>query len=380
MADYVVIHYGEIAIKGNNRPFFERMLLENIKLAIKDCKHEDLRRISGRLLLKLNKSSDEQKIESALKKVFGITYFALVSSAKQDIEDIKKVAASIIEGTQAKTIRVLTKRSNKQFPLESPEVNKLVGEHLIKKFSFTVDFEDADLSLWIEIVEKYVFIYTQRVDGLGGLPVGVSGKVLALISGGIDSPVAAYLMMKRGCSVKFIHFFNDAINSQGALEKINELIKILSQYNKNTRLHVVPFKDVQFEIIKLIPSQYRMIVYRRMMFRIAEVIARREEAKALVTGDNLAQVASQTLSNMGVIRNATSMLTLTPVLGMDKQEIIDRAKVIGTYETSIQPYEDCCSFYIAKHPEIKGNLEKIEELEKKLDIKNLISLSLEKTL
>lgn len=378
MADYIVVHYGEIAIKGKNRPFFERALLENIREALKGCRYEELRKISGRFIIQLGKKPDAAAITNRLQKVFGISYFAFALSAKQSLENIKSVAAELVEKETAKTIRVLTKRSNKQFPMESPEINKEVGESLIKKFNLTVDLVDAELSLWIEIVERYVFLYTKKIDGLGGLPVGVSGKVLALISGGIDSPVAAYLMMKRGCSVKFVHFFNDAINSRGALEKIKELIKILSQYNKNTRLYVVPFKDIQFEIIKYIHSEYRMIVYRRIMFMIAEKIASREDAQALVTGENLAQVASQTIPNINTIQNATNMLAFTPLLCFDKQEIVDLAKKIGTYETSIQPYEDCCSFYIAKHPETKSNLKEITDLEKKLDLQNLVNLALSK--
>lgn len=378
MPDCVVIHYGEIAIKGKNRPFFERTLLENIREALKDCAYEKLKKISGRFILALKDTSDAKAIVTKLKKVFGISYFALAHEARQDIGDIKMVAAKVVEDSSAKTVRVLTKRSNKQFPLQSPEINRIIGEHLISLKGFTVDMVDATLSVWIEIVEKYVFIYTERVNGLGGLPVGVSGKVLALISGGIDSPVAAYLMMKRGCSVKFIHFFNDAINSRGALEKLHDLVKVLVPYNKNTKLYVIPFKDIQFEIIKYVPSKYRMLVYRRMMFTIAEKIARREEAKALVTGDNVAQVGSQTIENMGIIRQAAEMLVLSPLLSFDKQEIVNLAQKIGTYDVSILPYEDCCSYYIAKHPALRATIEVIEKFENHLNRTSLCATAISK--
>ncbi len=378
MENYIVIHYGEIAIKGKNRHLFERALIENIRENLKGCSFDDVKKISGRFILKLNKKSELEEISSRLKKIFGISYFAFANSSKSNIDDIKKVTAETVADEKAKTVRVLTKRSNKQFPMDSVAINKEVGEYLINKFDFTVDLVNAELSVWIEIVEKYVFVYTKRIDGLGGLPVGVSGKVLALISGGIDSPVAAYLMMKRGCSVKFAHFFNDSINSRAALDKIKDLVKTLSQYNKNTKLYIVPFKDIQAEIIKYVPSEYRMIVYRRLMFAIAEMLAKRDEAKALVTGDNLAQVSSQTLDNMSVIRSSTEMLVLTPVLGFDKQEIVDFAKKIGTYETSIQPYEDCCSYYIAKHPATKSRIEDVQKIEKRLDIGKQVSEAIAK--
>ena len=373
MPDYIVIHYGEIAIKGKNRHLFERALLENIRENLKGCSFDDVRKISGRFILKLNKISDLDEISARLKRIFGISYFAFANSSKPNIEDIKKVTAETVANEKAKTLRVLTKRSNKQFPMDSVAINKEVGEHLIKKFDFTVDLVNAELSVWIEIVEKYVFVYTKRVDGPGGLPVGVSGKVLSLLSGGIDSPVAAYLMMKRGCSVKFVHFFNDSINSRAALDKIKDLVKTLSQYNKNTKLYVIPFKDIQSEIIKYVPSDYRMIVYRRIMFMIADVLAMKDEAKGIVTGDNLASVASQTLDNMGTIRQASGMLVLTPVLGFDKQEIVNLAQKIGTYETSIRPYEDCCSYYIAKHPVTKSRIEDLEKIEKRLDLRKYVS-------
>ena len=372
MFNYAVIHYGEIAIKGGNRPWFERMLIDNIRDKLKDLKYKELKKISGRFILELEKNSDLNEIEKRLKEVFGLSYFTFAISAKQEINSMKKAIEELIEDDDSKTVRVLTKRSNKQFQIKSEDVNKELGSYLIEKYNKTIDLVDAELSIWIEIVEKYCFVYKKKIPCLGGLPVGVSGKVLSLISGGIDSPVASWMMMKRGCNVKYVHFFNDAINSRQSLEKIKDLVSILDKYGRNSKLYIIPFKEIQMEIIKKVPGKYRMIIYKRFMMRIAEKIARRDECKALVTGENLGQVASQTIPNLSVIEDPCKILVLRPLLGMDKQEIIDLGIKIGTYDTSIRPYEDCCSYMIDRHPETSGSLEIVGKFEDKIDVDKLV--------
>ncbi len=378
MYTHIVIHYGEIAIKGKNRPYFERVLIDNIKAHLKGLKYNNLRKISGRFILELNKDSNLEEIKNKLKNIFGISYFAFAINSSQDIEVIKKNVSKLIENDKSKTVRVLTKRSNKQFKINSLEMNKIMGEHLIKNHNLTIDLVDAELSIWIEIVEKYCFIYKNKIEGLHGLPIGVSGKVIGMLSGGIDSPVASYLMMKRGCKVKYVHFFNETINSLQSLDKVKDLVKKLNEYSKNSKLYIIPFKDIQFEIIKRVPGKYRMIIYKRFMIRIAERIARKENAKALIVGDSLGQVSSQILSNLEVIRCVSNILILSPLIGFDKQEIIDLANKINTYEISILPYGDCCSYMIDKHPELRPEKEIIEKLESNFDIDRLITEALEK--
>ncbi len=375
MAEYVIIHYGELGIKGKNRPWFEKLLLENIKTQIKGLSYKDLRRISGRLLIELTKDSQKDEFERRLKRIFGMSYFCFAVNVKQDLESMKKTISDFIETEpyrSMQTVRILTKRSNKAFPLQSPDINKQLGEHLIKNHRRTIDLVDAELSIWIEIVEGYCLIYTKQIPGLKGLPVGVSGKVLALISGGIDSPVAAWYAMKRGCAVKFVHFYNETINNQAALEKVKDLVKVLSTSNKNTKLYLIPFKNIQFEIIKYVPQKYRMILYKRFMFKIAERIARKEDAKALVVGDSIGQVSSQTLDNLTVIREAAKMLVVSPLIGSDKQDIVNKAIEIGTYDISKLPYGDCCSFMIAKHPELRPESTIVKKLESHLAEEKLI--------
>jgi thiamine biosynthesis protein ThiI len=234
-----------------------------------------------------------------------------------------------------------------------------------------VDLSNPQVTVWIEICDKEAYVYSRRVEGIGGLPVGVAGRVVALISGGIDSPVAAFMAMKRGCEVVAVHFFNQTMHSPKVREKIRMLAEKLAEYQGKVRLYMVPFKDVQFEIINRVPSKLRMVVYRRSMMRMANLIAEKEGCKAVVTGDSLSQVASQTLENINVIYSASNLAVLPPLIGMDKEEIVAIAKRIGTYEISILPYEDCCSFMVAQHPETRAKIEDVvkceglEELERK---------------
>lgn len=370
--EVIIVHYGEIGIKGKNRPWFERMLVENIKEKL--GKEIAVKRIFGRIIIFPEELTLQKKEEyaSQLKQIFGISSFSFALSIKQDMDAIKEAVSALVKDEDKKTIRILTKRANKNFPLKSPDINKEVGNDIIKKYKKTIDYVDAELSVWIEIVDNYCFVYKEKQEGLNGLPVGVSGKVIGLLSGGIDSPVAAWYMMKRGCSVKMVHFFNDTINTQASLEKVKDLSKVLSQYNKNSKLYLIPFKKIQMEIIKKVPKEYRMIVYKRFMLRIGEKIARKEGAKAMVVGDSLGQVSSQILDNLGVIRQASGMIVFSPLIGFDKQEIVNAAQKIGTYDISIQPYGDCCSYMIAEHPILRPEMSKVELFEKNLDVDGMI--------
>ena len=366
MHDCVVVHYGEIGTKGKNRGFFENKLMDNIKKII-DTKID---KQYGRLVLEGN-----PKNLADLSGVLGIVSFSPAVRTELDIEKIKDKALLLAKENPAGTFAIETKRSNKNFTLDSKQINRIVGEHVAKNTGMKVDLNSPVKKIFIEVSDKECYIYDKKIPGPGGLPVGVSGTVVSLLSGGIDSPVASYLMMKRGCNVVFVHFHNYTSKIE---EKIEKLVAVLNKYQYKSKLYMVPFFPIQEKIIEKIPETHRMIVYRRVMMRIAGKIAEKEGAKALVTGDNLAQVASQTLDNLNVIHSASNETVFSPLIGMDKNDIIDIAKNIATYDLSILPYPDCCTYMIAKHPETRAKKEEIESMEKELDIKALVDYGIEK--
>jgi len=287
MMIYIICHYGEIGLKGKNRGFFEKKLVENIKTTLNKDFFNEVKRISGRLLIKLTAKGEEERkeIEKTLKKVFGLVYFAFAEREEQKIESIEKRAAGLIREKKFETFRVSTQRSKKDFFLTSPEINEKVGGGLKKELNKRVDLENPDLTVFIEIVEKYAFLYLEKISGPGGLPVGVSGRALCLISGGLDSPVAAWQMMKRGLKIVFIHFYAYVGDENKALEKIEKIASTLNQYQAKSRLYLIPFKRIQERILK--DNRYCCLCCKRLMFKIAEKIAQEENCQALVTGDNL---------------------------------------------------------------------------------------------
>lgn len=378
MDRFVTIHYHEIGLKGKNRAWFENKLKQNIKKSLQGLEYKSLKRISGRLLLNLDESSDPQKIKERLKKVFGIAYFALAYNSEQDIEKIKKKYWEILKDKKFKSFAVDVQRSKKDFPLKSPEIERKVGSFIKKKSGSDVDLENPKLTCHIEIVEDYAFIYTEKIDGAGGMPVGTSGKVVCLLSSGFDSPVAAYKIMKRGAEAVFIHFHNYPYTSKASIENTEKLAEVLNNYQYNSKLYLAPFTEVQKKIVAEGPEKLRVILYRRMMLRIAEEIAKKEKALALATGESLAQVASQTLENLFVTSQAVKYPIFRPLIGDDKEEVIALSQKIGTYEISKQPYEDCCSYFVPKHPETKADLHFTKEVEKLFDIKELKKMAMDK--
>lgn len=353
MEKVIVVHYGEIALKGKNRDYFERKLLKSIKRA---TKMRTVRRY-GRIEVDFSPNVVEK-----LKKIPGIKYFGVGVKTTLDIEEIKLAAVDVLPNSFQK-FKVDTSRSNKKFHLNSIEVNREIGEYIAKKTGKKVDLKNPDVTVWIEICDREAYVYSKRVEGVGGLPVGSAGRVVALISGGIDSPVAAYMAMKRGCEIVAVHFFNQTMHSPKVREKIRMISEKLAEYQGEIKLYMVPFQEIQGEIIKQVPAKLRMVVYRRSMMRIANLIAKTEKCKAIVTGDSLSQVASQTLDNINVIYSASEIAVLPPLIGMDKEEIVKIARKIGTYEISIMPYDDCCSFMIARHPETRAVLGEVVEYE-----------------
>ena len=386
--EYIICHYHEIALKGRNRKFFEEKLVENIKRVLNPGDFEFVKRISGRILIKLTKegAKKEKEIKKSLKTVFGIANFSFAISSPQEIKNIQEKALELLKGNKFRTFRITAKRSKKDFSLTSQQINEKVGEYILKKLEvrspklkIKVKLENPDITFFIEIVEKYAFLYLEKIRGLGGLPVGVSGKVVALLSGGIDSPVAAILAMKRGVKVIFAHFHAYPYTSQASIEKTKELVKVLSKYQGRSRLYLIPFGEIQKEILLKTTAKLRVIFYRRLMLKIAKEIAKKEGALGLFTGESIGQVASQTLENIGVIEEAVDLPVYRPLIGQDKEEIIRKAQEIETFEISIIPDQDCCSRFVPAHPETKAKVEDVIRAEKKLNIEKMIKTAVQKS-
>jgi thiamine biosynthesis protein ThiI len=374
---FFVIHYNELGLKKGNRDYFENALCSNINLVLRDCGADRARRISGRVLLPLTSNADVPEIKDRLAKVFGIAYFAEAWASPQAVENLEENAWALIEGRSFNSFRIDARRAEKSFPHTSVEINQRVGAYVKQRSQARVDLENAELTCWIEIVEKYALIYVERVPGPGGLPVGTSGKVAILLSGGIDSPVAAWKMIKRGCTPIFVHFHSFPYTNAESQEKAKQLARRLAHYSLRSKIYLVPFAEVQRHIMVDTPVETRVILYRRYMMRLAEQIAFREKARVLVTGDSVGQVASQTIENIDVISRAVSMPILRPLIGDDKVEIIDTARRVGTYDISIQPDQDCCSLFVPKHPETKANLIEIEKSESRLDTSETLRAALD---
>lgn len=363
----ILVHYHEIALKGKNRAFFENKLIENIKLAIPNA---TVKRQYGRILVELKNANIEASLIASLQNIFGISNFSFAHKTDLDIEKIKKTSLEIIKDKNFQTFRITTKRSNKNFPLTSMEVDRQVGEHIFESLkNKKVKLKNHDLECFIEITEKQALIYTKKIKGPGGLPIGVSGKGVCLLSGGIDSPVAAYRIMKRGMKIIFVHFHSYPYTDKASIEKVESLKKILENFQPNSKLITIPFAEIQKQIVAQVPDKYRIIFYRRFMLRLAEEIAKEKKAKCLITGESLGQVASQTIENISVIGQAVSMPILRPLIGYDKEEIIAQAKKINTFETSILPHNDCCNFLMPHQPETKARIKDILQIEEKLNIK-----------
>lgn len=374
---YIICHYGEIALKGKNREQFERQLISNIKRVLSKYapgSFESIRRISGAILIKLGSFNQKrtERITQALKETFGIVYFAWAVFSKQGIEEIRATAKNLLETRDFQTFRITAKRSNKKYYLTSQEVNARVGEHVRKGLKKTVCLDNPQETCFIEIIEKQAFLYLEKIKGLKGLPVGISGDVAVMLSGGIDSPVAAFYLLKRGAVPLYIHFHAVPYTSPASIEKVRDIVKSFVKFQGEAKLFTVPFGDIQKEIMLKSPAKLRVILYRLLMFRIAQEIAKKEKALALITGESLGQVASQTLHNIKAVSGGLELPILRPLIGFDKDEIIERAKAIGTYDISIRPYEDCCSRFVPRHPETRAKPDEVKAARELLDVGNLI--------
>ncbi|MEN3038964.1 MAG: tRNA uracil 4-sulfurtransferase ThiI [Candidatus Kryptonium sp.] len=384
----VICHYHEVALKQRNREIFEKKLRTNIAFALSDIiKQKMVKRGYGRLKIVLPFGfEDVEKVEiirSRLSNVFGLTNFGVGIVASLNVEKICEASLKVLKNKNFKTFSVKTKRQNKKFPLNSVEINRKVGAFILENFKnngveIQVNLENPEITVYIEIVDREAYVYADRFKGPGGLPVGSSGKVVSLLSAGFDSPIASYLMMKRGAKVIFVHYHSYPYTSYDSIEQVKQIVKILSKFQFHSKLYIVPIAEAQRIIVLNAPVELRTILYRRLMIKIAENIAEKEGAEALVTGESLGQVASQTLRNIRVINQIATLPVLRPLIGIDKEEIIQKAREIGTYEISSQPYDDCCSFLTGRHPETWANLNEIFEVEKKFNWDELVKMSFEK--
>lgn len=379
MGRYIVVHYAEIGLKGKNRGLFERRLQHNVAQRLGDVEVNDVERLSGRLLVRLGSQANVAEAVERLRTVPGIAYLAAAYGIAKDVTAIKAAVVEKLSGleTSVRSFKINTRRADKRFPLISPEINAEVGGHVQAATGWQVDLKHPDLVVHIEILFKKTFFYFERVDGIGGLPVGISGTVGLLLSGGIDSPVAGYYALKRGCHVVPVHFHSGPFGEwQTSEEKIRRLVKALQAYGISARYYVVPIGEIQREIVVEAPAPPRVLLYRRLMVRIAQELTRREGGLALVTGESLGQVASQTLESLAVVQAVAALPLLRPLVGLDKKEIVAQAQTIGTFKISVEPGDDCCQFLMPRQVLTRPALADIEAAEAKLDVARLVASGL----
>ena len=375
----ILIHYHEVGLKGKNRGRFENQLITNISKTLKDVETGRVRRIGGRLYLELTPESPIGVIRERLGWVFGIANYSQALKVPNDVEQIRQTTWAVAQKTSFKSFKIATRRSDKTFAFNSNDINRDVGAYVQERSKADVRMDDPDLTCFIEITSSGTFIYAEKFPGPGGLPVGSNERAVSLISSGIDSPVASYKIMKRGVTLSFVHFHSQPYTNRNSERNVEELIQVLNRHQFRSKLYSVPFVEIQRHIMQFGLEGYRVVLYRRVMLRIAEAIAHRERAHCLVTGDNVGQVASQTLINLSAIEEVTLMPVLRPLAGDNKDEIIERAKRIGTYEISIEPYEDACTVFIPKHPTTRARLDQIHYCESKMDLDTLIEQAIEAT-
>ena len=368
MQELIMIKYGELTTKKANRKIFINTLTQNVKKILEN-ENVEITKDQVRMFIKCDNA---KQIAFKLQKVFGILSIVIAYKVNNTIKDVLDKSLEIMDKNQ-KTFKVVTKRSDKNYPIHSMDYSKQLGGLILKNSKFKVDVHNPDIILTVEIRTEGTFIYTDELKGAGGYPVGVAGKGLLMLSGGIDSPVAGYLTLKRGVDVECLYFESPPHTSLEAKNKVIKLASIINEYSGKVKVHVVPFTLIQEAIFKNCPDTYMITIMRRMMYRIAELYAGKIGAKILINGESIGQVASQTLDSMVCINNVTNMPVIRPVACFDKLEIIDIAKKISTYDTSILPYEDCCTIFVPKHPVIKPTLEKCIKYENNFDYHTLIN-------
>lgn len=383
MQEIILIKNGELALKGLNRSSFESVLVKNIKRRIHDLGHFVISRSQSTITIEpVDESFDIDEAVERLSKVFGIAGFQRAAAVEKDMDAILPAACAYLKEqlSDISTFKVEAKRSDKNFPLTSPEISREVGGRLLEAYPhLTVDVHDPDRIVTVEVREHFAYIRCNQIKGAGGMPVGTGGKAMLLISGGIDSPVAGWMMAKRGIVLDAIHFASPPFTSPQAEMKVHDLLKQVAAYSGDIGLYTVPFTEIQEQIRDTCPEELFTLVMRRFMMRIAERIARREDCAALITGESVGQVASQTILSLGCTDAVVGMPVFRPLIGMDKDEIIERARKIDTFDISIRPYEDCCTVFTPKHPRTRPKPEFLEQAEHAMDVSALIGRAVEGT-
>jgi len=341
------------------------------------CKFQ-LEKILKRFMLKFEDDVDNNQAASALSSVFGLANFSPAVTVPKDMNEISQVCVELMKGKEGKSFAVKARRSDKNFPLTSPEIGRQAGAAVIERYGNPVNLRNPEETCYIEVLPENVYVFTDKTQGPGGLPVNTAGKTLSLLSGGFDSPVASYYMMKRGAHCSFMHFHVYPFTEKKSQEKVKNLARVLNKFQFKSKMYMVPFADTQKAITQNCSEKYRIILYRRLMMRIAEQTALKYKYKAVVTGEALGQVASQTLENMAAVEDVIHMPVLRPLIGMDKNEIMDTARKIGTYDISVLPHDDACTRFMPKHPSIYSKIEDVRREERKLDINELVQKNLEK--
>jgi thiamine biosynthesis protein ThiI len=369
----VVVHYQEIALKGRNRPWFIGRLVRNIRTATRDL---DVARVIpkvGRIEIVLGSADAWDDLAERLRHVFGIANFSRAAAVALDVDTVANRILDDLGPLQVSTFRVSARRADKRFALTSPQIEREVGGRIKDARGWRVDLENPELTIHVEALTTEAFYYFGKHAGPGGMPTGVSGRVVALLSGGIDSPVAAYRLMKRGCRVIPVHFHSYPILSRASQEKVRELVALLTRYQQYTRLYLVPFGEIQQQVVLAVPPPLRVVIYRRLMMRIAAAIADLAHARALVTGEVIGQVASQTLENMATIEGVVNLPVFRPLIGMDKDEITLEARRLGTYPISIIEDQDCCQLFTPKHPATRARRQEIEAAERLFPVDEFVA-------
>src|SRR5437773_1751505 len=369
----VLVHYHELGLKRGNRPLFLRHLARNLRRATSDLGPLNVRQVSGRVLLELDGHEHPEAVRDRVRRVCGVASVSLASRVASTVDAMKAAIERQIEGRAFASFRISARRAFKTYPMTSVELNRELGRFVVERTGARVDLHHGELEIHVEVMPAETFVYADRMEGPGGLPVGASGTVAALLSGGIDSPVAAWRMMKRGCRVLFVHFHSVPYLPATSQGKARALVARLTEWQYDSRLLLVPFGEIQREVVLTVPPPARVVVYRRLMVRIAEALAREHGALALATGESLGQVASQTLENIARIDEAAGLPILRPLIGMDKLEITREARRLDTFEISIEPDQDCCTLFVPRHPATRMSEDEVCAVEARLDVPRLVA-------
>ena len=369
----IVVHYQELALKGKNRPWFLARLVRNLREALSDLDVRSVRALMGRIEVVVGPGASRDVVSERIRRTFGVANFSYAGRTPLDLDAVATAILQDLSDRTCSSFRVSARRADKRFPMTSPEIEREIGGRVKQARGWRVNLDEPDLTIHVELLTNQAFYFFGKERGPGGLPTGTAGRVVCLLSGGIDSPVAAHRMMKRGCAVTFVHFHSYPILSRASQEKARELVRLLTTWQHRSRLYLVAFGEIQQQVVLSVPGPMRVVIYRRLMMRIAERIAVERRALALVTGDVVGQVASQTLENLSVIGSVVKLPVFRPLIGMDKEEITAEATKIGTYPISIIPDQDCCTLFTPRNPLTRARLAEIEAAEQALPIDDIVA-------